>query len=36
MGLPPKLELLAVFSSSACGGYIYSRSCTAVNRNVGM
>ena len=32
MGLPPKLELLAVFSSS---DNVVGRSCTAVNRNVG-
>ena len=38
VGLPPKLELLAVFSSSdtVVGMYVYSRPCTAVYRNVGV
>ena len=34
MGLPPKLKLLAVFSGSDM--YVYSRSRTAVKRNVGV
>ena len=36
MGLPTKLELLAVFSGSDTMRYVYSGSCTAVNSNVGV